>query len=77
MGAATILYYLTKQYYWNNLNLGIAVNSVVLDSPFANIQKLMYEIGWNKVKMPEFVLSPIVNSINECVISKIGINLVK
>lgn len=52
MGAVTILYYLTKQYYWNNLHSNIIVRAVVLDSPFSNMQKLMYEIGSSKISLP-------------------------
>lgn len=77
MGAVTILYYLTKQYFWNNLHSGMVVRSVVLDSPFSNMQKLMYEIAWSKISLPEFVFVPIVNSINDRVCAKIGVNLLK
>ena len=52
MGAVTILYYLTKQYYWNNLHSNTTVRAVVLDSPFSNMQKLMYEIGSSKITLP-------------------------
>jgi len=51
MGAVTILYYLTKQYFSNCRN-GVIINSIVLDSPFSNMRKLMYEIGANNVGLP-------------------------
>lgn len=77
MGAVTILYYLTKQYYWNNLHSNITIRAVVLDSPFSNMQKLMYEIGSSKITLPEFVFTPIINSITERITIKLGINLIK
>jgi pimeloyl-ACP methyl ester carboxylesterase len=75
MGAVTILYYLTKQYYANH-KTGTLVTSVVLDSPFSNMRKLMYEIGANNVGLPEFVFLPVVNSITEQLIAKMGFNLI-
>ena len=77
MGAVTILYYLTKQYYWNHMHSGIVIRAVVLDSPFSNMQKLMYEIGSNKISLPEFVFTPVVNSIVERITVKLGFNLIK
>ena len=75
MGAVTILYYLTKQYYSNHKS-GVRVSSIVLDSPFSNMRKLMYEIAADNVGLPEFVFLPVVNSITEQLISKMGFNLI-
>lgn len=77
MGAVTILYYLTKQYYWNNLHSGTIIRAVVLDSPFSNMQKLMYEVGSSKISLPDFVFTPVINSIMEKVTLKLGFNLIK
>lgn len=77
MGAVTILYYLTKQYYWNNLHSGITIRAVVLDSPFSNMQKLMYEVGSSKINLPDFVFTPVINSIMERITMKLGFNLIK
>lgn len=75
MGAVTILYYLTKQYYKNYQN-GIIISGIVLDSPFSNMRKLMHEIGANNVGLPEFVFLPVVNSITEQLVTKMGFNLI-
>ena len=41
MGAVTILYFLLKRY--NQLyKTGVKVHSIVLDSPFSNLKKLMH-----------------------------------
>lgn len=77
MGAVTILYYLTKQYFWNNLHSNIIIRAIVLDSPFSNMQKLMYEIGSSKISLPDFVFTPVINSIMERVTVKLGFNLIK
>jgi hypothetical protein len=77
MGAVTILYYLTKQYYWNNLHSGTTIRAVVLDSPFSNMQKLMYEVGSSKISLPDFVFTPVINSIMEKITMKLGFNLIK
>ena len=77
MGAVTALYYLTKHYLMDHQQSGITVRAIVLDSPFASLKRLMYDIANSKTRLPEFIFAPIVTSIGERVQTKIGMNLLQ
>ena len=51
MGAVTILYFLLK-HYSKAYREGMLVKSIVLDSPFGNLKKLMHEIGSSYLSLP-------------------------
>ena len=63
MGAVTILYFMLKKFVLLEKR-GIKIHSLVLDSPFCNLKKLMHEIGSSYLSLPEFIFNPLAQSIN-------------
>ena len=74
MGAVTILYFLLKRSSFLH-KTGLKVKSLVLDSPFSNLKKLMQEIGSSYLSLPDFIFNPLAESINQNVTAKTGLDL--
>ena len=58
MGAATVLLY---NLIYNDPN----ITGLILDSPYSNLRSLALEIAQISIKLPKFMLNPIINSIEK------------
>lgn len=68
MGAVTALYYILK-------NKEINIAGLILDSPYCNLKNLALELAHVSIKLPKFLLNPLINSIDNDIRKKIGFNL--
>ena len=68
MGAVTALLYTIK----NRTN---NIKGLILDSPYSNLRNLAIELAQNSIKLPKFMISPIIDNIDKVIKKKANFGL--
>lgn len=54
-----------------------SIAALVLDSPFSNLPKLVNELAYHYVKIPQFLVSPALNLVSRTIKSKVKFDIYK